>query len=1153
MVRRRSKAAIRAGTVLAAVVSCCVLILVVLQVTPRAWASAETIQVRAVGADGAGIADAHLACADPPADAVVADRTGRAELPASCRRITCRAPGRLAASVTPAGADVSCVLRPGVVVSGAVPAAACASGCVIRLSADPPDSQRPVGSPGSPAPADPPGSQVRSVPPGSQVRTEPPGSQVRGGVSDADGTLAIVRSPGDANARFAFDAQPPGDYRLEITRAADRWRCGVRLGLLSPGATSVDVTWREPAALRVRVEDEEGQPRPGVRVRAWSRLRGAGPRDPEPVGTWTCAGPTPPDDASGQGGAAQLRPLDPGQEHLLVAGGWDATSGIDVRIVPGTDPRVVPGTDARVVPVTPQEPVVLTPRPTARVRGRVLDDADRPVKGNVELTPWGESAAPWLARVLPPLKLEDVLGPRGVFGFEPALPGRYQVAVRGPEVLPLETATFTLAPGGLHDLGVLRVPTGERFVVQVRDEQHDAVAGAEIVVDGESGLVVRRRATTDADGIATVAALPPGSRIQLLATADGYAPHHVRGLEARQSPYVVELRRGAIVAGRVVDPWDAPVAGAAVSFTAPKDAAYAGDVRPRPVITGADGSFTLAQLPPGEVVLTARAPRFASPDPLRLTTAAGETRRGVVLRLGPPRDVRGRVLDPSGRGVEGARVLTRLWYTVASALDDPAVAETRSGPDGGFELPCTSCTDLALVALAPGYAGASRRIEDPAEPQDLQLARGARLVIRGPAPRPGLQGAAVEDGAGIRRVTALDAQGRGELEDLAPGEGSAVLLSAGWNKTVPLSLASGATAEVELSLADSAIEGRVTVEGQPWPGAVIGARHSSPDEPYAVAIAHAGGGYDLALPPGEIVVSARAGGGSAGRRIVLHEGERQIVDLDITRVTAEVFVVAEDDGAPVDQASVSAAALSPVPGCGGGAAWQSADEEHPGFHASGVSCSGSGGATAGDGRGVLRFAAPGSYAFTVRAAGFEPFTRTIQLQAGNNPVRLAIRRSGRALRIKLPEGTAASVFCRRGETPLESRALGEEPVCRAVPEGPVEAFVCVPGIGISRAVATLPAQGEVVVEVVPRPGGRLVVPTSSSEPPSIVDAAGVDWAAPVFITCRPERPRVQVPETGWSWVFDGLPAGTYVVTVDGVTRPPVDVVPGGRVVAAAAP
>ncbi len=1079
----------------------CLLSTIVWIVSSRA---AQAVEVRAVGPDGAGIARARITCDALPSFTVIADQNGSADVPAECATAMCNAPGLIAARATRTDAGSLCTLRPGVVVAGVVPGAACRTGCTLALSLS---------------------------------------SAAGGGAKPA---VLLRRSAGDPGGPFEFEAQPAGSYRLELTRTEDHWTCGVLLGLLAPGRARVDVTWREPATMRVRVTDEKMQPLAGVRVRAWSRLRGAGPRDPEPIGTWTCSGaaplqptvaPEPRETTSGPEGLAEIRPLDPAQEHLVVAGAWDAKPGIDARIEPE-------------VPAAPDAEVALTPRAPAHVRGRVLDDADHAVKGKVALSPWGDSAAPWLARVLPPARLEDEIASKGSFGFDFALPGEYQVAVRGPEVLPLETARFALKPGETRDLGILRVPSGDRFTVQIRDEQRNPVPGANVVVDGESGLSVRRRATTNTEGVASVAALPPGSRILLLVTADRYAPYYVRSLEARQSPFAVELKRGAVVTGRVVDPWDAPVAGASVSYAIPREDVFGNDVSPHPVTTSDDGAFTLASVPAGEIVVSARAPRYASATPMKLTTVAGETQREVVLRLHPPDRVRGRVLDPGARGIEGARVLARLWYSVGAALDQPPVVETRSGADGAFELPCTNCRDLALIALAPGFAGASRRVEDPTEPLDLTLARGARLILKGPAPRPGLRGAQVEDGAGLQRLAIFDAHGRAELEDLAPGEGSAVLLSKGWNKSVPVPLQSGTTAEVELVLADSAIEGKVTVEGRPWPGAVIGANHQSGEEPYAVAIAHDGGGYELALPPGEIIVSVHAGGGAAGKRVVLRDGERQIVDLDITRVTADISVISAGDGAPVNPAFVYARASEPIPGCGGGGgAFMNPDEDTSGFHASGIDCNGATAATAADGRGVMRLSAPGTYEFTVRSEGFEPYTRTIQLQPGNNPVQLSIRRSARGLRIRLPEGVQAEIFCRRGKAmPFEARRPGEEPVCRSVPEGPVEAFVCVPGVGISRVTATVPAEGETVVDVTPRPGGRLVVPTTSSTPPTVVDLDGIDWSDPIFATCRPERPFVQL-QGSWSWVFDGLPAGTYVASVNGSKRTPVEVIPGGTVIA----
>ena len=125
----------------------------------------------------------------------------------------------------------------------------------------------------------------------------------------------------------------------------------------------------------------------------------------------------------------------------------------------------------------------------------------------------------------------------------------------------------------------------------------------------------------------------------------------------------------------------------------------------------------------------------------------------------------------------------------------------------------------------------------------------------------------------MRVFAALDADGRAELTDLSPGAGTAQLAAALSSRRVPIELRSGETTEVTLAVDGAELEGTVTVDGVPWPGAVIGAVHADGSGAYTIAYSDHAGRYWMTLAPGEVLVNARAGGGEVARRIELAPGD----------------------------------------------------------------------------------------------------------------------------------------------------------------------------------------------------------------------------------------------------------------------------------------
>lgn len=177
----------------------------------------------------------------------------------------------------------------------------------------------------------------------------------------------------------------------------------------------------------------------------------------------------------------------------------------------------------------------------------------------------------------------------------------------------------------------------------------------------------------------------------------------------------------ALVAGRVVDPQQRPIAGADVVF-------FAGQWHlPRHAATSApDGTFSFRAASAGTVVaqkagwLSGRA---------HASKAAGT---GLVLVMTPGGHViRGLVLDPAGAPVPDALVVLSPGDALAAAGERPHTIVLRTDPRGAFATPGGAAGPWTIRSRAPPFAMAEAVCEagDAMQPVILVLRRGA--VVHG--------------------------------------------------------------------------------------------------------------------------------------------------------------------------------------------------------------------------------------------------------------------------------------------------------------------------------------------------------------------------------------------------------------------------------------
>ena len=341
----------------------------------------------------------------------------------------------------------------------------------------------------------------------------------------------------------------------------------------------------------------------------------------------------------------------------------------------------------------------------------------------------------------------------GAYRFEVLPPGEYRLRATHPELLSVRPEHVAVLEGESTRRD-LAIPRGETITGRVLDFRGERVAGAIVratavserqrpglasvlprvvrLVEGDLTPLAECRSGTD--GRFRLGGLAPYA-YDLDTTHDHHAPTTLHDVAAGSGDAEIVLRAGVRLSGRIVDARSESLKSTVTLEREPTDDAVDADpvrgaaLAQRTVETSADGTFTVTGLEPGSFVLRvviSGLPRLETPIQLD----AGEVDLADV-QVDSLVQVRGRVLDPDGHPLGGARV----WVppsprsaSRAAPTDANPLSVTETDGDGAFTLRLPPVGRWDVIAGHTDFSEAVQRQVDPSRgPFDLRL-KSAHVV-----------------------------------------------------------------------------------------------------------------------------------------------------------------------------------------------------------------------------------------------------------------------------------------------------------------------------------------------------------------------------------------------------------------------------------------
>lgn len=350
------------------------------------------------------------------------------------------------------------------------------------------------------------------------------------------------------------------------------------------------------------------------------------------------------------------------------------------------------------------------PPGSLRLEGQVIDADDRPVGNAV------------VALSSNPRRLARTEAD-GSFVFDRLVGRAYTVAAVTADAV---AGPITVRLTARSEPVILRLTAAGRLeVTVVAQEDRRPIAGASVDLRDVAGV----GGVTGADGKTMLRPLGPGRHL-VEASADGFAPAAAgvatSGRAGAVQKQTIELRRGAAVSGKVVDPAGKPVAGARVRSVAVARVFQLGWLRGAGALTDADGRWALPALPAGTFRFAATHENHG-PGTSEPVTLDGKTARTEILvTMEPGAHIAGQVVLPDGSPVASAavRVVAREAGPPQRGAPRPAGDPPRQSftdERGGFDIGGLPRRAVVLVAGGETASSDAMPLDLAARPEQTGL------------------------------------------------------------------------------------------------------------------------------------------------------------------------------------------------------------------------------------------------------------------------------------------------------------------------------------------------------------------------------------------------------------------------------------------------
>ena len=560
------------------------------------------------------------------------------------------------------------------------------------------------------------------------------GGSITGTVRGYDGKAPAAFRVG---VRPAREGEPPGKPAIEFKDPTGVFR----VDDLDPGTYTVEVLAERYASVDkadIEVKAEQVTDLGTLTLLSQSMLRGRAvtARDRAPV----------------ESAAVRIVPIaGTDGRDLSAPTSWTATTGADGTF---TTPELPAGT----FDLTIEHPQFAP----ARTRVTFRPDADTP-EMLVEMFRGGALTGSVVDAKLLPAAGVRIVATQGTDGesriADTASDGQYFMDGLTPGTWTVTRQQVRQAGSNASDTKLAAIREGETTTVDFDEKPRVTVSG--VVIKGDAPVpnvsiyfvaidnsVPRdgTSATADGDGRFQVGLLH-GGRYQVSVVFPGTSNTGGHSVVTLNIPDQPEVQQNIVfstqaIGGRVVDEGRKGVKGALV--TAVRQGTVPGDSpRQSTTMTIDDGTFRIEGLDPGSYRVTARAKAFASAEEFPVVVADDQPEPDLVLTLQRGWIMRGRLLDPQGRGVPGALVVV-----APNGASESGYLPSQTDANGVFRITAPADGPVNVGAISARFAPSvqtdiQQGPDDDSPDVVLHATPGGtlrvRVLRRGGEPAPGVQ------------------------------------------------------------------------------------------------------------------------------------------------------------------------------------------------------------------------------------------------------------------------------------------------------------------------------------------------------------------------------------------------------------------------------